>query len=523
MMETVSASDNRSSHWHKTGLRVCIAAAAILCSFFVTLFVLKTQMKLEVRYDTSLHAVDQPLTATLSQITQSVSSEDITITPNIEGAWSFRRGTLFADGALTFTPSKKFAPGATYRVTIASIKRLIGGSIPAQHIEFTTEVAPGIADEGIMKLKDGQVLPAENTFHLALSKLSTDERDLQLKTKPSVELVRQADTDKKGYSWRPKGLLPQGIELTLEVYDSSSNKTLATKRIHTATEPAIATPVKVADFGPSDTATIVFNQPIAPSGRQAIVFDTEGAGIWADPLTYRFTPKKLEPGKTYRYTIKAGLKSVAGGVATVDRTAEFSTVGAVTVIAASPTGANMSKASQQISFTFSQPVDRASAVSRFSISNGQLGAITWVGNTMRASVTNMDYQTRVTAKIAAGVINTGFGLPSAQAYTVSFITEARSLRTKIPYLPQRHNSTCTAASLRMILASKGIAADEMNIVERMGYKPRDMDKSTGVSIWDDPKEMFVGSVDGTLAKGTGAGVDAEPVAKAARTFGVSAQ
>ncbi|MCA9336183.1 C39 family peptidase, partial [Candidatus Saccharibacteria bacterium] len=46
--------------------------------------------------------------------------------------------------------------------------------------------------------------------------------------------------------------------------------------------------------------------------------------------------------------------------------------------------------------------------------------------------------------------------------------------------------------------------------------------STDPPVWDDPQTMFVGSIDGSITGGTGAGPDAPPVAKAARAYGRNA-
>jgi hypothetical protein len=71
----------------------------------------------------------------------------------------------------------------------------------------------------------------------------------------------------------------------------------------------------------------------------------------------------------------------------------------------------------------------------------------------------------------------------------------------------------------MVLAYRGITTDDMSIVYKMGYNPTNLDKSTDPATWDDPQEMFVGSVDGSIKDGTGAGPDAPPVAKAAISYG----
>ena len=105
--------------------------------------------------------------------------------------------------------------------------------------------------------------------------------------------------------------------------------------------------------------------------------------------------------------------------------------------------------------------------------------------------------------------------------TVPLQTEetVRSHKLNVPYYTQQYRASCTGAALRMILDYRGIDAHDKAIVERMGYKPTRLDTSQTPHRWDDPSEMFVGDINGSIAAGTAAGPDAPPVAKAARSYG----
>lgn len=134
---------------------------------------------------------------------------------------------------------------------------------------------------------------------------------------------------------------------------------------------------------------------------------------------------------------------------------------------------------------------------------------------MIASVSNMGFQRTVTASVAAGVKNAGFGAPSNRGFGVSFTTEVVTIKYNVPAYRQQHSATCVAASLRMILAYHGIGTDDMAIVNRMGYAPTKLTDGK----WDDPQQMFVGSVDGSISSGTAAGTDAQPAARVAQQYG----
>lgn len=99
--------------------------------------------------------------------------------------------------------------------------------------------------------------------------------------------------------------------------------------------------------------------------------------------------------------------------------------------------------------------------------------------------------------------------------TRSISKDSRKIFTlKAPYYKQEYEKTCEAAALRMALEYHGIKTNDWDILQSIGYKPRELDFAR--NIWDDPAEMFVGYAD----KGKiGYGVHAEPVAKAAKSFG----
>lgn len=99
--------------------------------------------------------------------------------------------------------------------------------------------------------------------------------------------------------------------------------------------------------------------------------------------------------------------------------------------------------------------------------------------------------------------------------TRSVLKDLRKVfKLKVPYRKQEYEKTCEASALRMVLEYHGIKTNDWDILQSIGYKPRGLDFAR--NVWDDPTEMFVGYVD----KGKiGYGAHAEPVAKAAKSFG----
>lgn len=409
----------------------------------------------------------------------------------------------------------------TYRIMLPRVALKLGDDVRPKAVFVETEKAPSVdSKKGLAAIKDGSTVAADQPLGITLASENRGLRQLELRTKPKIQ-TEPTVTDDKMYVWNIEGdTLPQGKTLNIEVYDTKNNESLFKRSLKIAPQPTVKNPVKRAYFTAGDKAIIGFSEPIEEASRKYIQFSLDGSGEWRDDKTYVFTPKTVKPGQTYAYMIKKGLRSKRGGIVTKTSSYYFRTTGAVSATA-SPYGHELPQSRQTIRFTFDQAVNRASVERRFSISAGKVVSKSWAGNTFSVVVTNLGFQRTVTATVGAGVKNSGFGLPSTKAYLARFTTEVRSKRLNVPYYAQAQSSTCTAAALRMALGYRGVSANEMELVRKMGYRPRDMDRSDSGNKWDDPAEMFVGYADGGSIY-RGAGPDAPPVAKAAQASGRSA-
>jgi uncharacterized protein YvpB len=494
----------------------------VLMSAFAIFFFLKTCLAIAPTYTKVNQIVNQPFIIYLNETVSSVPLHNIKISPAVDGKWAFKSGKFIDRDELIFTPSSYFKVDTSYTVTFANIKRVLFGDTQISDVHFKTELAPNLAKTGVNGIANNAIIAADYVFETDLISSNKGLRKLELHTNPDIPVTQKIINDRQ-FIWKPTGLLPQGSTLTIQVYDSKNDVILATRTLEVASEPSVTIPVKKDYFNNNDVATITFNQPIEPDSSKYITFNIAGQGQWQSDTVYTFTPKGIAPGRTYTYIIGTGLRSKSGGILAADQTATFSTTGPVIVTSSSPHGNNLSQASEQVSFSFDQPVDHNSVINHFSISSGKIASTAWQGNTFVANVTDLGYQQTIIATLSAGVQNSGFGLPSAQSFSDSFTTEIRVIRLNVPYYHQQYAATCAAASLRMVLAYRGVNTDDMSIIYQMGYSPTVEDKSTDPPTWDDPQEMFVGSVSGTIKSGTSAGPDAQPIAKASESFGISAQ
>ncbi len=507
--------------WLRSTRNLSLLSIGVLVLVGVGLFVARTHLTVAAEYSEIDQKVDQPFVVVLNQRLGSLLVDDIKIAPELEGRWEFQRGDLLSGDRIVFEPEEFFTVNTTYVVSFPKATRVFGTEAAIDELRFKTEIAPGLAKVGLASFEDGATVAADYAFEVVMVAENRNLRKLELRTEPEL-VLSQSSEDDKTFLWKQKDLLPQGQELKIEVYDTKNDVNLVTKRVMVAAEPKVNELPKQDHIGQTEEVLLTFSEPIEADSASYISVNTEGQGSWKDETTYMFVPEALEAGGTYAFTVKSGLRSKAGGILVSDHTKEFAATGAVVVTSSSPRGNRLSQASQDVKFTFDQPVKQDSVKSRFSVSSGTVAGTSWQGNTFIATVKDMGYQKTVTATLAAGIENAEFGLPSRQAFSVSFTTEIRTVKLNIPFYKQQFSGSCTAASLRMILAYKGIYTDDMSIVQKMGYNPRPMDQSSDPPVWDDPQLMFVGAVNGSLKDLTGAGADAPPVAKAAQAYGVSA-
>ncbi len=436
--------------------------------------------------------------------------------PKVAGTWHEQR-TLLGVTSISFTPSGRFQPTQKYQLRITGMKRvLVGAALPEVKQTFKTQQPAQISS---VSPHDGATgVPTKTQFKVTLSSANDGVRTLRPSLSPAVPLKLVSNNDKQ-YIWMPVEALKQGATyvFTLEdvhITDPAMRKMTSTS-FRVVTEPGIVSARTGGLFAPGQTVDINFDQPIEPDTSK-FTFDLAGKSVWADDRTLKFTPDAIKPGETHAYKVKAGLRTKAGGVLEADRDFTFATNGPVSATASPGGGGN--GLTVPIRIAFDQAVDHASAQARFSISPASPGTFSWSGNTMTYSPAGLSFQTDYNYGVSPGVVPV-WGLPSARGLGGSFVTALQTIKLNVPLYKQPYASSCELTALRMVLAFRGITTDEVDIVNRVGFSPRNRDTAT--NTWDDPNVMFVGALNG-LQGSTAYGVHADPIAKAARTYGHSA-
>ncbi|PID33172.1 hypothetical protein CR969_02210 [Candidatus Saccharibacteria bacterium] len=485
---------------------------AVVIGFLIGVFAINTQGKLTVEMisNDDLQKVDRPIVLKLSQHLADVSIET---EPHIEGSLQTHKH-LFGIKRVEFKPNKPFLADTEYKIKITNAKRVLFGSAESNQITFRTEKAP----ELVGKLFGGQkTIAMDQKLSASLNSRAGDLRDIQLISDPKLKLER-ISYDDINFTWKYKGYLKSGTKYTFIIKDKVQGKVLEKTTVTTAKMPSLKHSIPVYGISPSDQLKIVFGQSIDRQKSPKIKFSLPGSGKWQNDKEYVFTPKKLEPAKEYKYYLPKGLRTKQGGILDKQKLYSFNTNGHIRVVGMTPTGRSVKRGTNQVRITFNQLVDHASAQKRFHISNGKLKGFSWQGRTMIAHISGLGFQQTTNVRVDAGV-KPVFGLAMNQRFSYKFTTEARVVKLKVPYYRQVFPQSCEASSLRMALAYRGIKDSDWNILQKFGYHPRPRDKEN--NEWDDPNQQFVGDVRGSQGKGTGWGVYAGPVSRAAGSYGRS--
>lgn len=470
----------------------------------------RTQRPLELKYAARGLGITAPLQI---QFTQEVQAGfNYNLIPGTAGRWEETAG-LFGVTGLVFYPDQPLKYGQSYLVQMTDMKRPItGGGLPNHAARVVTEVAPDI--ESFYPADETGGVPRDVNLRLRVRRGTQRLIAIKLTPETPLQLVSQNDNE---YIWRPKVPLKQGVTYQAIISDPSEpdqeRRQLYTSSFTTVAQPKVTEATQTDHYYAGAPLRVKFDREMEQLD-SSVKFEMPGVGQWVDATTYEFVPRELKPGTAYSYRVVAGARSVEGGAFESDAAFTISTPGQVYLTASSPSGGSVGLG-ETVAATFDQPVERASAEAAFQIAPSVTGTFSWQDNRLTFKPSSLEFQTTYTVSFRAG-IKAIHGLPNAATLNYQFTTAARVLKLSVPYYRQQHYLSCEEAALRMALAFRGVYATDMEIVARVGYNPRPRDIAT--NTWDDPYQMFVGDIDGIQGK-TGWGVYAEPIAKAARSYG----
>ncbi|HEX9016531.1 MAG TPA: Ig-like domain-containing protein, partial [Chloroflexota bacterium] len=194
---------------------------------------------------------------------------------------------------------------------------------------------------------------------------------------------------------------------------------------------------------PSNGIVAQFNYPIVPlgaagQGPNALVIEpaVPGRGKWVTTSLYMYQPDGgLASGVTYRVTVPKGLQDTGGGKLAADYGWSFTTKAPSVGMVSPEANTRFAGPRQEVRVTFDQPVDHASAESRFSLKSpagdAVPGSISWDGEVMVFKPSApLKLDTQYTATVASGVAATkGGGLSEAFSWRFTTVGAPRVTST----------------------------------------------------------------------------------------------
>ncbi|MFI8460577.1 C39 family peptidase [Kitasatospora sp. NPDC085464] len=109
----------------------------------------------------------------------------------------------------------------------------------------------------------------------------------------------------------------------------------------------------------------------------------------------------------------------------------------------------------------------------------------------------------------------------AGAATLLCAAPSGAATTAVPHYSQQLANDCEAASLRMVLAARGVQVGDQAILARIGVDRVHYQFGVSGPLSGDPYRAFVGDPNGSETAGTGYGVYYPPVARAAGSYGLA--
>lgn len=359
--------------------------------------------------------------------------------------------------------------------------------------------------------------PVDGNIEIGLDIPAGRSIEWDLKVKPKAKYTVNYDDPSKIRLEFTK-LLEQNTNYTFELYKipvrystetgdviERGEKELVKKtRFKTVKAPLVKSFSPKGDIVDIDSEIkVVFDDPMDQEQVQnAFTIDpkVEGKISWANKRTFIFTPRvNLSKDTTYNITFGKGIRSTIDGFTEKQLVHSFSTIGKVRVIGFFPQSSSTAVGTS-INVTFDQPVDHASAQSKFSISPNSSGTFSWSGNMMVFNPNgNLGFSSTYTVTINSGV-KTVKGLDSNRAFSYSFTTEPEVFILNVPVYYQQLRYSCNLVSARMALAYRGtyISTDTAYSRINKDNTPYNANNNT----WGNPNSGYVGDIYG-VNKGYG--------------------
>lgn len=455
------------------------------------------------------------------------------ITPNIPGVWRFEVGfykTHFYR-KLVFYPDVNFLPETTYTVELNNIKNVSKMSGFSNHsFSFKTEPLPNISS---INPTEGSKEASLNTpIEIKLDRPNRDIASFEFAITPAVPFTLSKSKNGTTYQLTPKEKLKQGSSYKVDITRARLTKNKDGEIVFVGTKYPQASSQFTTAYPPNVTAFTHSGDQARTVGPLEIKF-TKNVDLNQLQKTLKIDPptttqitsigdskmaiasEKLAYNTNYKITIPKGLSASDGTNTEEDIILDFKTIGPVKLLSTINSAESELAVgiNNSLRFNFDQAVDKESTQGNFSISPKIDGTFGWEQNTLIFTPAKpFSHDTNYIVTFSPGIKSID-GQDSQETLKSSFFTESYVFKLNVPAFLQRYTLSCEAATLRMILAFRGIDESEDSLLVKIGFDPTPKEGD----VWGDPHNAFVGDVKGKQMR-TGYGVYWEPIERVAKQY-----
>lgn len=434
------------------------------------------------------------------------------ITPKVLGTWEFKKPLVFDRlyQEIVFNPETSLEPNTVYTVNIKNLNSILAVNQPSNlTYSFKTKAMPKIVKTdpttNTVEVKPNQVLavhldsPNEN---LALFKFSFE---------PKVDFSTSLSNDQKTYFLKPTASLKQDTkyQVVMQKFTAKFNPktnglisvgslvdnqvvnfaTISSPTVSFSTKSSSAStgPITIAFSKDIDNLSVVKNLSFNPDFPKTI--------SWADKKTLIVTPTpNLMFNTVYTINLASPTFATDGSYTTSQISNQFTTLGNVKASFSPGNGSRGVALKANVVVYFDQPVDHASAESRFALVPNVTGSFSWNGNNLTFIPNELKSSTNYKITLSSGVKSLT-ALDSTTSFTSQFTTLdiIERVLLNVPNYKQKYSLSCEFANIRMVLAYRGINKTEDELIAET---PFDNTPKSG-ETWGDPYAGFVGNVKGT--------------------------
>ena len=456
------------------------------------------------------------------------------ITPEVQGVWKYEVGLhkTHLYRKLVFYPNVTFLPDTEYLIEFRNVKNVSKLSKSKNFsFKFRTESLPKVTNSE--PDNEQKEIPIDSSINVNLDKPNKSLARFNFILEPNIPFDVKLSTDKSIYTVIPKEKFKQGTIYTLKITKNPISYNNKGQIVYQGNEiPEFKTsfttklPPQITSFSPTgdhvfidSKIKITFSKPmqrnlLRNSNVLTITPSAEGKITWIDDSNLEYTPGKFNYDTNYTIKVSRGLISRDGSFFENDAALEFKTIGPVRLLSAiSDSNNNSVGVNNSLRFNFDQELDHTSAESNFSIIPQAEGSFSWDSNTLIFMPNSpLQHDTQYTVTFSPGIKGTN-GPASNQTFATNFTTESFILKLAVPSYLQKYTLSCETASLRMLLAFRGINTDEDSLLSDVGF-----DNTPHVAnTWGNPNIAFVGNPKGRQML-SGYGVHWNPIEKVAKKY-----